>query len=683
MDIGASYAECKEELKSESDHERFILSLPVPWRKYAFPKEHHRRQSQSIRKFLSILSGYQKAEEQLDEAIRRRATDSEVRYVYDLDDVDYDEYVEQFGKADIPHLQTAEFYGYLECLLMQCYAKKKWLIDKSEELASINGKPPSISLKGWLTLPPDVRLSMSRRESAKTIELMVEIIYELKTENMRMLEENEKLKLKNVEIQKLLEENEKLKLRSIEIQKDRAAKEEVIHYFKMKMAENERTIKDLTKKNSDCRNQLHLNSIADLQQKLAHEKKSAAEAIQYYKMKMDENERNKIAPKSVQLGKDEFQRMLEENEKLKEKNVLIQKDRAAKEEAIHYFKKKMVDNERTIKDLTKVNSDCRNQLHINSIADLQQKLAHEKKSVDELRQHRDTLKKDKEHLLIRLTEVAGAKLTTNIPAITNLGDENRPLKLSEKFSQLYDDEWCDSFEEILSNGLDEVYSIAFLLRVVMSAFHLCSRSTSMFINVRDCKTLLWCEGGMEMKLVQRLDLTEEEKIALEGVTRDLRYSRKDIFIDVLKKKFLVIMKGMILNITRKRKSNQISPEELQTGNFSMPTHASYVAEEFLLKREEIEELFSVPMEYEISEEAMSGFVKTLQFAERCVELCWLMQAGQPPMYLDADIPENRQFETEILKVFTKKGNVIDYIVWPVLYLHKNGPLLSKGVAQPR
>jgi hypothetical protein len=63
--------------------------------------------------------------------------------------------------------------------------------------------------------------------------------------------------------------------------------------------------------------------------------------------------------------------------------------------------------------------------------------------------------------------VAGSKLTTNNPAITDLSDENRPIKLAEKFSQLYDDEWTDSLEEILGQDVDEITSINFLLRVVM------------------------------------------------------------------------------------------------------------------------------------------------------------------------------------------------------------------------
>jgi hypothetical protein len=46
------------------------------------------------------------------------------------------------------------------------------------------------------------------------------------------------------------------------------------------------------------------------------------------------------------------------------------------------------------------------------------------------------------------------------------------LKLSEKFSQLYDDEWTDSLEEILGHGLDEITSISFLLGVVKVGVYL-------------------------------------------------------------------------------------------------------------------------------------------------------------------------------------------------------------------
>lgn len=32
-----------------------------------------------------------------------------------------------------------------------------------------------------------------------------------------------------------------------------------------------------------------------------------------------------------------------------------------------------------------------------------------------------------------------------------------------------------------------------------------------------------------------------------------------------------------------------------------------------------------------------------------------------------------------MKSFTKNGQYVDFSVWPALYLHKDGPLLSKGI----
>ena len=40
-----------------------------------------------------------------------------------------------------------------------------------------------------------------------------------------------------------------------------------------------------------------------------------------------------------------------------------------------------------------------------------------------------------------------------------------------------------------------------------------------------------------------------------------------------------------------------------------------------------------------------------------------------------------KFDTNLLKAYTKSGIHVEYIVWPALLLHKNGPVLVKGVAQ--
>lgn len=42
--------------------------------------------------------------------------------------------------------------------------------------------------------------------------------------------------------------------------------------------------------------------------------------------------------------------------------------------------------------------------------------------------------------------MAGARLTDGNPNITNLGDPNRPMKIGETYSELYDNEWTDTMD---------------------------------------------------------------------------------------------------------------------------------------------------------------------------------------------------------------------------------------------
>ena len=49
-------------------------------------------------------------------------------------------------------------------------------------------------------------------------------------------------------------------------------------------------------------------------------------------------------------------------------------------------------------------------------------------------------------LCCRLNSLAGDKQTKGTPAITDLGDPNRPMKLAEKYVELYDNEWTDAID---------------------------------------------------------------------------------------------------------------------------------------------------------------------------------------------------------------------------------------------
>jgi len=59
--------------------------------------------------------------------------------------------------------------------------------------------------------------------------------------------------------------------------------------------------------------------------------------------------------------------------------------------------------------------------------------------------------------MFRLSKVAGDKLRENNPNIADLSDQNRPTKLAEMFSELYDNVWTDAFE-ILTIKVKNKYS---------------------------------------------------------------------------------------------------------------------------------------------------------------------------------------------------------------------------------
>ena len=71
-----------------------------------------------------------------------------------------------------------------------------------------------------------------------------------------------------------------------------------------------------------------------------------------------------------------------------------------------------------------------------------------------------------------------------------------------------------------------------------------------------------------------------------------------------------------------------------------------------------------------------------QYTAMCLEVCWLMNMYDPPIAIGSPPAKRSVFDHTIYKGFTKSGKTVDYVVWLPLYLHKNGRLLCKGVAQP-
>lgn len=66
----------------------------------------------------------------------------------------------------------------------------------------------------------------------------------------------------------------------------------------------------------------------------------------------------------------------------------------------------------------------------------------------------------------------GQKLTDNNPNVADLSDVNRPTKLAEKYTELYDNQWTDAFEKI-NNGDDRktIEFLKFILLVINNTLH--------------------------------------------------------------------------------------------------------------------------------------------------------------------------------------------------------------------
>ena len=52
------------------------------------------------------------------------------------------------------------------------------------------------------------------------------------------------------------------------------------------------------------------------------------------------------------------------------------------------------------------------------------------------------------------------------PDIADLSDDNRPTKIAERFSQLYDDQWTDAYDALMKEGQRERNVICILLNIV-------------------------------------------------------------------------------------------------------------------------------------------------------------------------------------------------------------------------
>ncbi|XP_052796656.1 myosin-11-like isoform X1 [Mya arenaria] len=227
----------------------------------------------------------------------------------------------------------------------------------------------------------------------------------------------------------------------------------------------------------------------------------------------------------------------------------------------------------------------------------------------------EDLEREKQNLLTRLSAAMSAKLTDNNPDIADLSDSNRPTKLAEFYSELYDNEWTNAFE-VIKNKHSEDETIRMLLDVLVNVYTFCKKKAE-----NDLK-------GLRVS-IEKFSLNKQSSLQIVKKMKDERKKEYSSHLEEVLK--------------------EVQPVIQRTFNKEERNHANIV-----------------------------------QYVERCVKICWLMVVQDPPLYIDSNVNTGgERFQTNVYKAYMVNGQYVDFVVWPVLYLHEKGNILCKGVAQGR
>ncbi|XP_076070123.1 uncharacterized protein LOC143041874 [Mytilus galloprovincialis] len=209
------------------------------------------------------------------------------------------------------------------------------------------------------------------------------------------------------------------------------------------------------------------------------------------------------------------------------------------------------------------------------------------------------------------------------------------MKIGEKYGELYDNEWTDAMENVQNvkkyyGDLKDVEMEEILIRHLHRLLKCC---------YKDCFEM--ADGQL-----QKLGMTFAETMSMSSM------SKEEI---------------VNLPVCREASIHRRANSE---------AFAKYLYEEKIMCKNILND-----WDYHHKHENVTQLLMETTFFEKCVYLCWSMAIQEPVMYLDDDLKEGIPLDKNTYKEFVKSGDTVVYVVWPALFLHRNGPLLYKGVAQ--
>ncbi|KAK3582888.1 hypothetical protein CHS0354_009694 [Potamilus streckersoni] len=247
------------------------------------------------------------------------------------------------------------------------------------------------------------------------------------------------------------------------------------------------------------------------------------------------------------------------------------------------------------------------------------------KRLNDIQDQNTDLKKEAESLRLRLSELSGAKLSHENPDITDLSDPNRPSKLGEKYSEIYSNQWTNAFVALSKQTPEQTEDerIVYLYNILIDGYNFC-------------------------KDVRRTQILSLEEIMINPAG----------------------LRGME---TRGKKQKEVVSDTFAKNLSDAAKLCTNLSSKSMVRA------------FLTNGEKKSKYGENIKLCEayikECIRICWHMQVHTPPLCIDLKNLKGQKFVNDIYKEYTVRGKHIAFVVWPALYLHENGPLIAKGVAQ--
>ncbi|KAL4230297.1 hypothetical protein ACF0H5_010681 [Mactra antiquata] len=265
-------------------------------------------------------------------------------------------------------------------------------------------------------------------------------------------------------------------------------------------------------------------------------------------------------------------------------------------------------------------------------------------------------KREKDDYLMRLSKMTAAKLMDNNPNIADLSDQNRPTKLADEYSQIYDNEWTDAYAHLEKNITIEFERVDKLLQIFLNVYEVCCKIRNQQLNgikVALLRPAKYYSQNMVNSVEGKRDSENKSSTPQKGKSKPPEHGKsKGTPASSEKSAELITL------------DSELSQNITDIGKQTSPITIGDVMEFFKAEHKDLFE--GVPIEC---------------YSKKIIRLCWLMRLQSPPVCIDSIEKKGSSFDKKKYREYTQSGKKIEFVVWPTLLLHEKGGILSKGTAQ--